>query len=231
MTDALACPVCPERPVLRPLDLQGSLRVPLRRCDGCHGVWTDAETAAIASDHFHESHYAMRPGHGRQGCRGCSTFFAEPRRECPRCHANQDLRCPSCTENMRLVEIAGVTLDVCLSCRGVWFDRGELGLVVRNHGKRLRSRIDAERGVGATQPNLGLTPLDVAPDVLGNADLAAAAGEAGLELTSRAVGAGGMEVVAVAGELAVSAGEAVAEGASVAVEAVVDVVAGIFSGL
>jgi hypothetical protein len=51
------------------------------------------------------------------------------------------------------------------------------------------------------------------------------------KVTSSAVEGGGVEVVALAGKLAVSAGEAPAEGASVAVEAVVDVVAGIFSGL
>jgi Zn-finger nucleic acid-binding protein len=231
LTDPLVCPVCVERPPLRPLDLQGELRVPLRRCDTCHGVWTDAETAAVAAEHYHESHYATRPGHGRQRCRGCSVFFTEPTRECPSCKARQELPCLSCGKGMRLVEVAGVTLDVCVPCRGVWFDRGELGLIIYNHGTKLRGRIDAARHELALRGGAGVTPFDFVPDALPIGDLAAGAGEVALEVTSSVVEVGGVEVVAVAGRLAVAAGEVVADGASVAVDAVVDVVAGIFSGI
>jgi hypothetical protein len=116
-------------------------------------------------------------------------------------------------------------------CRGVWFDRGELGLIIYNHGKNLQRRIDAEGGDVALRGSSGLTPYHFTPDLLAVGDLAAGAGNAAVKVTSSVVEGGGVEVVAVAGKLAVSAGEAVAEGASVAVEAVVDVVAGIFSGL
>jgi Zn-finger nucleic acid-binding protein len=231
MTDILVCPVCVERSVLRPLDLQGSLRVPLHRCDTCHGVWTDAETAAIAADHYHESHYATRPGHGRQGCRGCGRHFTKLEHECPTCRANQQLRCLSCGKGMRLIEIASVTLDVCVPCRGVWFDRGELGLIIYDYGRKLQRRVDAEGGEVTLRERAGLGPLDFVPDVTGVGDLAAGAGNAVVEVTSSIVDGGGVEVIEAAGEIAVSAGDAVADGASVAVEAVVEVVAGIFSGL
>lgn len=36
------------------------------------------------------------------------------------------LLCPNCTASMQNVNRAGVEIDICPSCRGVWLDRGEL---------------------------------------------------------------------------------------------------------
>lgn len=36
------------------------------------------------------------------------------------------LNCPVCSTGMTEVEKAGVTIDTCPKCRGVWLDRGEL---------------------------------------------------------------------------------------------------------
>ena len=38
--------------------------------------------------------------------------------------------CPVCKTAMLVVEYQGVELDHCLDCRGTWFDREELGLVL-----------------------------------------------------------------------------------------------------
>ena len=36
------------------------------------------------------------------------------------------LMCPNCNASMQNVSRAGVDIDMCPSCRGVWLDRGEL---------------------------------------------------------------------------------------------------------
>jgi len=36
------------------------------------------------------------------------------------------LQCPGCKDPMEKKTIAGITIDVCPSCNGSWFDRGEL---------------------------------------------------------------------------------------------------------
>ncbi len=36
------------------------------------------------------------------------------------------LNCPVCSTGMTEVDKAGVTIDTCPKCRGVWLDRGEL---------------------------------------------------------------------------------------------------------
>ena len=40
------------------------------------------------------------------------------------------MKCPVCRTVMFVVEYDGVELDVCQDCRGTWFDRGELDLVL-----------------------------------------------------------------------------------------------------
>ena len=52
--------------------------------------------------------------------------------------------CPECQEQMTLLHIDGQELDQCLSCRGIWFDQGELkaitGLVEDVPGLKYHSR-------------------------------------------------------------------------------------------
>jgi Zn-finger nucleic acid-binding protein len=40
------------------------------------------------------------------------------------------VKCPRCSQDMDSVDIGEIRLDVCTSCRGIWFDADELGRVV-----------------------------------------------------------------------------------------------------
>lgn len=40
------------------------------------------------------------------------------------------MQCPSCRTELRMSERAGVEIDYCPSCRGVWLDRGELDKIL-----------------------------------------------------------------------------------------------------
>jgi Zn-finger nucleic acid-binding protein len=42
--------------------------------------------------------------------------------------------CPVCKHHMLVVEYHNVELDYCNNCRGVWFDSGELELLLRSYG-------------------------------------------------------------------------------------------------
>ena len=42
--------------------------------------------------------------------------------------------CPVCESAMIVVEYHDVELDYCHSCKGVWFDSGELELLLESHG-------------------------------------------------------------------------------------------------
>ena len=40
--------------------------------------------------------------------------------------------CPACNNDMIVVEYQRIELDFCPSCRGVWFDCGELELMLQS---------------------------------------------------------------------------------------------------
>lgn len=40
------------------------------------------------------------------------------------------MRCPACREEMIVIEYKDIELDVCTSCKGVWFDAEELELLL-----------------------------------------------------------------------------------------------------
>lgn len=40
------------------------------------------------------------------------------------------MRCPACREEMIVIEYKDIELDVCSSCKGVWFDAEELELLL-----------------------------------------------------------------------------------------------------
>ena len=42
--------------------------------------------------------------------------------------------CPVCKCDMVVVEYHNIELDYCNSCKGVWFDSGELELLLKSHG-------------------------------------------------------------------------------------------------
>jgi Zn-finger nucleic acid-binding protein len=42
--------------------------------------------------------------------------------------------CPVCKHHMIVVEYHNIELDYCNSCRGVWFDSGELELLLKSYG-------------------------------------------------------------------------------------------------
>ena len=42
--------------------------------------------------------------------------------------------CPACKEDMIVIEHSEIELDYCISCRGVWFDTGELELLLESAG-------------------------------------------------------------------------------------------------
>jgi len=42
--------------------------------------------------------------------------------------------CPTCKRDMIVVEYNQIELDYCTGCHGVWFDSGELELLLESHG-------------------------------------------------------------------------------------------------
>ena len=43
------------------------------------------------------------------------------------------MKCPKCGEDMVEVELEGVMVDQCTDCRGIYFDAGEVDLMLKSH--------------------------------------------------------------------------------------------------
>lgn len=41
------------------------------------------------------------------------------------------MKCPNCNETLVMADRAGVEIDYCPNCRGVWLDRGELDKIIQ----------------------------------------------------------------------------------------------------
>ena len=40
------------------------------------------------------------------------------------------MKCPACSNELKMSERQGVEIDYCPGCRGVWLDRGELDKII-----------------------------------------------------------------------------------------------------
>jgi len=55
--------------------------------------------------------------------------------------------CPTCSSDMVVIEYSDIELDYCTECHGVWFDSGELGLLlnsieIEHHGLLLHDIVN-----------------------------------------------------------------------------------------
>ena len=54
------------------------------------------------------------------------------------------MKCPVDGETLTMADRAGVEIDYCPKCRGVWLDRGELDKILDRAGREGRDRDDDE---------------------------------------------------------------------------------------
>jgi Zn-finger nucleic acid-binding protein len=216
---SLFCPACPSEQRLRTVDPH-LLRVPFQRCDLCLGLLASASSVAVANAYYHSDHYIMAVGHGRHRCRNCGALFDQMRERCRTCLKPQTIGCVRCLMQMEVLEVAGVALDVCRTCRVVWFDRGELGLLVRRHASAL------QRGL-AQRPRSGVTAhlshgLLYHPEAL---QVGFELARASAEVATRVISEGGASAVV---DVAASAGESAIELGAGAIDLIAGVLGDLF---
>lgn len=108
------CPRCGE--TMRPWTLGG---VTVDGCDVCGGVWFDAHELAQAA------------AHGEGGLIDLELEFDQGLGADA---GGGDNTCPNCRTPLRpyrFPHAPAIALDVCASCKGIWFDNGELEAMAR----------------------------------------------------------------------------------------------------
>lgn len=75
------------------------------------------------------------------------------------------MKCPHCRSVMYVAEIDGVELDLCADCRGIWFDRGELDLLLGGGGlPQLAGAETAERPRSCPLCRRRMVKLNIGPE-------------------------------------------------------------------
>jgi len=49
------------------------------------------------------------------------------------------MKCPVCNMELQIAVRAGIEIDYCPNCRGVWLDRGELDKIIERHVQETQS--------------------------------------------------------------------------------------------
>ena len=180
----------------------------LDHCSRCGGMWFELGEVQRLRGQRPEAlraHVPARDRKHRAQCHSCRAFLDRDSPACGACGAKTQLACPACVRPMLQVPRAGVTLDVCARCKGVWFDHHELEAIWRMERSRVAARNDGH-GADVVAEALLWTGPDVA--FLG------------------AVGAA--QVADGAAEAAPAFLEGVAEAAGNVFESLVEIVAGLF---
>ncbi|MBI3926615.1 MAG: zf-TFIIB domain-containing protein [Armatimonadetes bacterium] len=133
MPDPLNCPACTTTPMICLTDPASGLE--LDSCPQCFGIWFDGREL---SRFFSSKALFTRLLNERQAVPVRPSKPPGPR-TCPRCH-----------QVMELAGAAGVELDLCRRCSGIWFDHGELSHLIESsrHGLLGSPEIVQQVGLG-----------------------------------------------------------------------------------
>lgn len=219
----LPCPVCfGVRMVKR--SPPGAPQVVVDLCPRCGGIWFEhGEVQAVRRASGVPDPGDVDPSRAGR-CTGCGAPVDRCDDACPACGQKVVIDCPTCDEPMEAVKHGDITLDLCTTCRGVWFDREELGHI----WSAALARVQREKGrQGTASHSKALGGVDPAPaliDVLAfTPDLAVVAGEASLRGAAASLDVVLNAVPEVAG--------AVVDVSRAAFEILLEAVAAVLSGL
>lgn len=237
MTDLsprLPCPVCLGT-TMEKVQVGPRRGVEVDRCRRCGGIWLEhGEVQQLRALPKGEVWKHVEPSRETfsMRCHDCHALLDRAEEKCPSCGWQNVLECPSCARPMKTEAHAGLRLDVCRHCKGIWFDRHELEEIWgasfdRSLQKRNLSRGDAVAGAADATGDVLFTALFFAPDlVFYGARAAGHAAAASADAISHLPAA-----LASTPEMASSAFEAVGEAAGSVFETIFEIIAGLFDGL
>ena len=226
----LPCPVCLGTKMEK-VSIGPRRAVEVDHCRRCGGAWLEqGEVQRLRSvpktqlwKEIEKQRSATPPR-----CHDCHALIGRGDERCASCGRSNLLDCPACDRPMRRQDYTGLSLDVCKSCRGVWFDHEELEAIWgASFDRALARRHLPAAGVGTAADAAGdvlFHTIFFAPELIYyGAHATGAAASAAANVIANLPGA-----VASTPEAASSAFEAVGEAAGSVFEVVVEIITGIF---
>ena len=224
----LPCPVCLGVQMEKVYMGSDRSQLVLDHCTRCGGVWFGKGEARQVTRHSPDSlwrHIPPRATVPRPPCHGCGTPLDRDAGACGVCGRKNEIACPVCDKPLERRQHAGLTLDVCSRCTGVWFDHAELksiwSLSVAEVSKGRAGRGAHAAAVGG---DILLESLFWAPGLTLDAGAAAIGG------IGHVAGALGSVSVDGAAGVAMGAAEIVGGAAESVFAAIMDIISSLFDG-
>jgi Zn-finger nucleic acid-binding protein len=129
----MICPVCKSAMIVVEYH-----RIELDYCPGCHGVWFDSGELELLLD--------------SAGLDSLQPLLADLAGSGRASSKEKKRRCPICLRKMRKAAIGRepeILLDVCQRGDGIWFDGGELDLLVGQLAGKTTEKTNAQQEVMA----------------------------------------------------------------------------------
>jgi Zn-finger nucleic acid-binding protein len=114
----MICPICKSDMIV-----VEHHKIELDYCTNCHGVWFDSGELELLLESV--------------GVESLEPLLASLASSAEAKSAEKKLKCPICTRKMRKTVIGQepeILLDICQQGDGIWFDGGELNLLVEQLG-------------------------------------------------------------------------------------------------
>jgi Zn-finger nucleic acid-binding protein len=124
----------------------------LDHCARCGGVWFEmGEVQQLRQTDPTALWNAItkRDGIHAMQCHSCKAHVTRDADRCPACGWSVRLDCPICQKQMDVSEQAGLRLDFCRTCKGVWFDHDEIASIWNSELNALIERRKGSMGDGA----------------------------------------------------------------------------------
>jgi Zn-finger nucleic acid-binding protein len=100
----------------------------LDHCPRCGRAWFERGEVRQPTRHMPAELWRRippQPSTPNPPCHGCHTPLDRSALRCEVCGRKNELACPVCDQTLARRQHGRLTLDVCASCRGVWFDYEE----------------------------------------------------------------------------------------------------------
>ena len=228
----LPCPVCLGVQMEKVSLGAAESRLVLDHCARCGGVWFEKGEALALTRHSPADlwkHIPPRASIPRPPCHGCGAPLDRDAEQCGVCARNNDIACPACDHTMQRRAHAGLVLDVCSRCKGVWFDHAELksiwSLSVEELAQTRASRVtNAAAQAASVGGDVLLESLFWAPGLTLNA------GAAAVEGVGHVVGALGSVSLDGAAGAAMGAAEMVGGAAEGVFDMIMEIIGSLFDG-
>ena len=124
----LPCPVCLGVQMVKESSRRRKMTLDL--CPRCGGIWFEAgEFRRLRSGPPVDLARSPHTGPYSGQCHACMAILRRDAEACEACGIPNRIDCPQCARPTQRITNDGLTLDVCTTCRGVWFDRHELSAI------------------------------------------------------------------------------------------------------